>query len=94
MFPELGGIWDPSSKIDKVAEGALAYQFPDEDEPLLADGNITARAIEVIRALPTTMEASNTSNFFLAVGLHKPHIVSVPPRGIACSRVPGFHWLL
>jgi iduronate 2-sulfatase/deleted-in-malignant-brain-tumors protein 1 len=72
-----GGLYDP----DGFPEGGkygLAHKFPDEMEPQLQDGNITDHAVQVIQDLASGKFGADVANmsrpFFLAVGLHKPHV--------------------
>ena len=78
-----GGLWDPKGINPPGLEGAegkgpLAYRFPDEDEPMIQDGNITNHAIATIEKMASggfgADVASGTRPFFLAVGFHKPHV--------------------
>jgi hypothetical protein len=62
-------LYDPPTAC-KECDG-LAYEVSDADEATLADGLITAHAVDVIHGLVEDAKKPNPAPFFLAVGLHK-----------------------
>ena len=76
-----GGLYDPDEKGAGAAPGQLAHQFSfgsDVDEAVMQDTNITAHAVATIERLANGSfgadVAAGRRPFFLAVGLHKPHV--------------------
>jgi len=74
-----GGLFDPAGDGGKLGgKGNLAFRFPDNVEGRLQDGNITNHAVEVIGDMQAGKYGADVASgerpFFLAVGLHKPHI--------------------
>ena len=74
-----GGLFDPPGDGAKLGgAGKLAHGFADEDEPRLQDGQTTAHALATIERMANGSYGADVANgsrpFFLAVGLHKPHV--------------------
>jgi iduronate 2-sulfatase len=78
-----GGLYDPQGEPVGSAEHT-AYQADDAAEPAMQDGNITDHAIATIERMANGTfgedVASGERPFFLAVGLHKPHIPWICPK--------------
>ncbi len=70
-----GGLYDPRGIS---AGGTLAHRFTDDEEPHLQDGNLTDHAVATIEKMANGSfgadVASGERPFFLAIGLHKPHV--------------------
>eukprot|EP00937_MAST-01D_sp_MAST-1D-sp2_P006843 g6843.t1 len=73
-----GGLYDPEEKGEGAAPGTLAHGFSEAEEAALQDTNITAHAVATIQRLANGSFGADVANgsrpFFLAVGLHKPHV--------------------
>ena len=75
-----GGLFDPNDaeKLTKKTKGRLAYGYDEADEPSIQDSNITAHAIDTITKMANGSFGSDVASgerpFFLAIGLHKPHV--------------------
>jgi arylsulfatase A-like enzyme len=101
-----GGIYDPPGHDKSLGGTGLVHRFNDTDEHLLMDGMITDHAINVIEGFGARRKNGTMDEpFFLAIGLHKPHVpwwgparfwdlypienVSLPPNPTLPTGVPA-----
>ena len=77
-----GGLFDPDAQPKGSADRTV-FRAPDVDEPSMQDGNLTDHAVSTIEQLANGTFGADVAQgerpFFLAIGLHKPHIPWVCP---------------
>jgi hypothetical protein len=95
-----GGLYDPIGQTK--GQSRTVSRVPDKDEPSMQDGNITDHAVATIERMANGTYGADVANgtrpFFLAIGLHKPHIPWVCPARFwdlcKCLRFPCLRQVL